>query len=76
MSHITVLDKPNQIVMFHWLQVKYALKIQVDTGMRHSKGSLIKQANKMLGDGANHRTAKQAYAAVCKKIEELNAPNV
>lgn len=72
-EHDTVLDTPKQIELFHWLQVKYALKIQARTGLRHSKGSLINLANDMLKlEGkARHRTAQRAYEAVDAKVAEL-----
>lgn len=43
-----ILDQPWQLEMFHLLQIKYALRIEVNTGMRHSKGSVLNQANAVL----------------------------
>lgn len=64
-----VLDTPEQIALFHWLQVKYALRIEIRTGLRHSRGSVLNQANKMLK--ADHRTKQAALDAVEAKIAEL-----
>lgn len=41
----TILDTPGQITLFHLLQIKYALSIEVKTGMTHSRGSVLKLAN-------------------------------
>lgn len=44
----TILDTPDQIEMFHLLQMKYALKIEIHTGLRHSQGSVLKLVNDTL----------------------------
>jgi len=36
----TILDQPRQIEMFRLLQVKYALRLEVRTGLGHSQGSV------------------------------------
>lgn len=68
-----LLDTPDQIILFRWLQVKYALKIQARTGLRHSRGSVVNLANDMLGlkGKARHRTAQKAFEAVDVKVAEL-----
>jgi hypothetical protein len=43
-----ILDTPDQIELFHLLQMKYALKIEIRTGMRHSQGSILKLVNDTL----------------------------
>lgn len=43
-----ILDTPDQIEMFHLLAAKYALRIEVATGLRHSQGSVLKKVNELL----------------------------
>lgn len=44
----TILDTPEQIEMFRLLQLKHALMLEVNTGMLHSKGSVMKVANETM----------------------------
>jgi hypothetical protein len=41
----TILDTPGQLTLFRLLQIKYALQIEVKTGMTHSRGSVKRLAN-------------------------------
>lgn len=41
----SILDTPGQITLFRLLQIKYALQIEVKTGMIHSRGSVKRIAN-------------------------------
>jgi anion-transporting ArsA/GET3 family ATPase len=38
---VIVIDTPEGIERFRLLQLKYALKVEIDTGMRHSRGSIL-----------------------------------
>jgi hypothetical protein len=44
----TILDTPDQLELFHLLQMKYALKIEINTGLRHSRGSVLNLINDTL----------------------------
>lgn len=44
----TILDTPEQIEMFRLLQLKHALMLEINTGMVHSKGSVLKVANETM----------------------------
>lgn len=44
-ARASILDTPGQITLFHLLQIKYALSIEVKTGMIHSRGSVKRLAN-------------------------------
>lgn len=44
----TILDTPEQIELFRLFQLKYALKIELDTGLRHSRGSILNAVNEIL----------------------------
>lgn len=43
-----ILDQPWQLELFHLLQLKYALRIEIDTGLRHSRGSILARVNDTL----------------------------
>jgi hypothetical protein len=43
---ITV-ENPGEI--YHLLQIKYALRIEINTGMKHSKGSIMNMAKVRYG---------------------------
>lgn len=44
-----VIDTPDGIAFFALLQVRYGLSIQAATGLRHSRGSLLKLAQRRYG---------------------------
>lgn len=67
----TILDTPNQIELFHLLQMKYALKIEISTGLRHSRGSVLNLVNNVLN--TNLRTKKAALAALEAHIDSVEA---
>jgi hypothetical protein len=67
----TILDTPEQIELFHLLQMKYALRIEIRTGLRHSRGSVLKLVNNVLN--TNHRTKKAALAALEAHIDQVEA---
>lgn len=43
-----ILDQPWQLELFHLRQLKYALRIEIDTGRRHSRGSVLQRVNDTL----------------------------
>jgi len=45
---VTILDQPWQIELYHLQAMKYALRIEIRTGMSHSRGSVLKAVNTML----------------------------
>ena len=44
-----VIDTPEGIRRFHMMQVMYALRIEVRTGMKMSRGSVLKVAQQVYG---------------------------
>lgn len=44
-ARASILDTPGQLTLFHLLQIKHALAIEVRTGMTHSRGSVKRIAN-------------------------------
>lgn len=63
-----ILETPTQLELFHLLQMKYALKIEISTGLRHSRGSVLNLVNNVLN--TNHRTKKAALTALEAHIGE------
>jgi len=43
-----ILDQPWQIELYHLQSMKYALRIEIRTGMRHSRGSVLRAVNNTL----------------------------
>ena len=69
-----ILDTPDQIAMFHLLQIKYALRIEVQTGMTNSRGSILRLANRVLTDnGMKRRGTKAAALKDIEKVIEAKA---
>lgn len=54
-----VIDTPEGIQVFRVLQLKYALSIEIKTGMRHSRGSILKLVNQEFG--TSFRTKQEAF---------------
>lgn len=44
----TILDEPWRIELFHLLTIKHMLRLEIKTGMRHSRGSVLQAANTVL----------------------------
>lgn len=61
----TVIDTPEGINMFHFMQVYFGLRIQRDTGLKHSRGSLINLARDTYG------TKGRTAAKVCRELEDM-----
>ena len=57
---MTVIDTPQGMQWFQFLQHYHGIKLQAETGMTHSRGSLIKSAQRLYG--IKGRTAKKALA--------------
>jgi len=55
---VSVIDTPEGISWFQFLQHYFGIKIQAETGLTHSRGSLIKSAQRLYG--IKSRTAKGA----------------
>lgn len=49
MTEPTVIDTPEGVQVFAFLQVWHALHLQRDTGLTHSRGSIIKLAQRRYG---------------------------
>lgn len=64
----TVIDTPEGLAWFSFLQVLYALRIEVRTGMRHSQGSVLKLAQQRYGVTA--RTKAGALRQMAAMFEE------
>ena len=68
MSDPIVLDTPEQMQMFHFMQVLYALRVEVNTGLKMSRGSVLKLAQERYGVTA--RTKKGALEQMAQMYEE------
>ena len=61
-----VIDTPEGIAYFHALQLKYALSIEIKTGMKHGNGSPMKQVNKAYGTRFTRKQAAFDFiSAIC-----------
>jgi len=61
-----VIDNPGE--QFHLLQCYYALKLEADTGMRHSRGSVLKMVQERYG--VKSRTKRGACVEIAKILHE------
>lgn len=70
----TILDTPEQIELFRLLQMKYALRIEIRTGMTHSRGSVMNLISRVLMDLGRvdkpFRRKQAAYDALDEYIGE------
>jgi hypothetical protein len=66
-----VIDTAEGMAYFRALQMKYALKIEVATGMKHSKGSVLNLVNRTYGQ--NFRLKKQALAFMTAEADRMKA---
>lgn len=66
-----VIDTPEGIRMFHFLQVLHALRIETRTGMRMSRGSVLKVAQQVYG--VRSRTKAGALAEMEAMLAEIKA---
>lgn len=64
---MTVIDTPEGIAWFAFLQVLHALRIEVRTGMKFSRGSVLKIAQQRYG--VTSRTKAGAYAEMVAMYE-------
>ena len=65
---MAIIYTPEGIKAFHMLQVIGALSVEVNTGMVHSKGSVLKLAQRRYG--CTSRTKKGALAEMRTKYTE------
>jgi hypothetical protein len=65
----TILTTPEQMAVFHLMQCIGALRIEVRTGMRHSRGSVLKTAQNVYG--VRSRTKAGALAELLALYEEV-----
>jgi len=59
----TIIDTPKGIRMYHLLQLKHAMHVQMETGLVYSKGSVFNYVKTKFGLRGNH---KKVYKAYCK----------
>jgi hypothetical protein len=52
-----VVDTPAGMQAFHLLQLKYALRIEINTGLKMSGGSVMKQVNREYGTSFTRKQA-------------------
>ena len=77
MAEATVIDTPAGIQFAGLLQLKYRLKIEIDTGLRHSGGSTLKLVNQLVEQNWPDlgprwfRRKLEAYEWLCLVIEEI-----
>lgn len=68
MSHTTIIDTPAGIARFKLLQLKHGLALEMKTGMKLSRGSLLTYINENYGQ--KFRRKQQAYEFICGLLEE------
>jgi len=68
-----IIDTPEQLSLFRLLQWKYALRIEVRTGMRHSRGSIKKLVDRHLAQYYEPCKGKQYPQTKAKTLENLEA---
>ena len=61
MDGAVAIEGPERMDHFHNLQLKYALRIEVKTGMRHSGGSILKMVNRKFGTSFRTKAAALHY---------------
>lgn len=61
-----VFDTPEKISMFRLIQLKHALRLEIKTGMKVGRGSLVKSVQSL---GFEGRTKKAALAFIENEIE-------
>ena len=65
-----ILDTPDQIAMFRLLQIRYALDVEIKTGMKHSRGSMLRLANSVLAD-AGYGNPDKPFHRKTTALEQL-----
>jgi hypothetical protein len=66
---MTIVDTPDGIATYQMLAIRAALRIEVHTGLRHSRGSVMKLAKRLYGIRRN--TKKGVLAELDKIIMEV-----
>ena len=66
-----LLTASDQVLVFTLLQTKYALRIEVTTGLRHSKGSTLKALNHTFGTSFTRKQqALEFITNICDSITD------
>ena len=66
-----LLTASDQVLVFALLQTKYQLRIEVSTGLRHSRGSTLKALNHTFGTNfTRKRQALDFMEEICKVITD------
>jgi hypothetical protein len=63
-----MLDTPDQIAAYRKLAIYHALRLEDATGLRHSRGSVLKLAQQTYGVTA--RTKKGAIAELKQQLQD------
>lgn len=71
MSDTIVIDTPEGIAFFRLLQLRGALRIEVELGLRMGRGSLLAAVNREYG--TNFRRKADALAFLDEVVEEVKA---
>jgi hypothetical protein len=64
-----ILDTPEQIAVFHMMQLRSALRLEVGSGLKISRGSVMKQVNKEYGTKFTKK--KDALEFMNAKLAEI-----
>lgn len=56
-----VIDTPDGIAFFRLLQLRGALRIEINTGMRNSRGSVLAAVNQQFGTSFKRKQAALDY---------------
>lgn len=66
MNEPTILDTPNQINMFRLLAIRSGLKLEIETGLRHSRNMIFNAAKQI----THQRTRKRCLEVINQIIKE------
>ncbi len=70
---MTVIDTPDGIDFFQVCQHRYALDIQIHTGLKHSRGSVWKDAKTRYGLSGNLVTVRDKLAIMTEMMQQEKA---
>lgn len=60
----TVIDTPEGVEMFRLLQLKYAMRLELRTGMKHSRlGSVVAKVKKQYGYKGNKQSVYEQFCS-------------
>lgn len=66
-SGATVFDGPDAVMLYRLMAIRSALRIEVNTGLKMSRGSMLQAANAAMG--TNYKTKAKALAAMEALLE-------